>query len=184
MKNESKSEWTRRENNERDAKLMKEMFEDVDLEKEARNPFAAEGQLSLQLFVVLSRAYKTVMEHALRDIRRHGLNPTEFAVLELLYHKGPHPLQQIGEKILLASGSITYVIDKLEEKGFLERKPCSHDRRVTYAAITEKGSKRLKEIFPRHTEAIRYALGGLDMREKETALRLLKKLGLEAQKRL
>ena len=55
------------------------------------------------------------------------MNPTEFAVLELLYHKGNQPLQQIGDKILLASGSITYVVDKLEKKNFSSEKP----RRLT-----------------------------------------------------
>lgn len=71
------------------------------------------------------------------------MNPTEFAVLELLYHKGQQPLQQIGGKILLASGSITYVVDKLEKKGFLERVACPNDRRVTYAAITTQEDKRI-----------------------------------------
>ena len=72
---------------------------------------------SLKLFIVLSRAYKAVNEQVSKSIQTNGLNPTEFAVLELLYHKGDQPLQQIGGKILLANGSITYVVDKLEQKG-------------------------------------------------------------------
>lgn len=140
--------------------------------------------LSLELFVVLSRAFKSVMEHAERDIRRHGLNPTEFAVLELLYHKGPQPLQKIGEKILLASGSITYVVDKLEEKGHLLRKPCPEDRRITFATITDKGRQLMDEIFPSHKEAIKNAVDGLAPEEKETVLHLLKKLGIRARNML
>ena len=42
-------------------------------------------------------------------------------MLELLFHKGDQPLQQIGGKILLASGSMTYVIDKLEKKEYIKR---------------------------------------------------------------
>src|SRR6188474_2561202 len=79
---------------------------------------------SLKLFIVMSRAYRAVNEHVNKRIQRYGLNPTEFAVLELLYHKGDQPLQQIGGKILLASGSITYVVDKLEQKGMLKRIAC------------------------------------------------------------
>mgnify|MGYP001336410832 CR=1 FL=1 len=143
-----------------------------------------EIRLSLDLFVVLSRAYRSLMDHSQRDIALSQLNTTEFAVLELLYHKGPHPLQQIGEKILLASGSITYVVDKLEQKGYLRRDPCVNDRRITYATITEEGRKLMAEIFPRHAEAIRQAAAGLNLEEKKQAIALLKKLGLEARRQL
>lgn len=139
---------------------------------------------ALKLFIVLSRANKVIMEHALRDMRKHGLNPTEFMVLELLYHKGPTPLQQIGDKILLASGSMTYVVDRLVQKGYLVRKPCDKDRRVIYAALTEKGKELFDQIFPLHEEVIYHALSGLNEEEKDQAITLLKKLGLEAEKRL
>ncbi|MEJ9210878.1 MarR family transcriptional regulator [Bacillus smithii] len=135
-------------------------------------------QMSLKLFVVLSRAYKVVNEETNEWIYQNGLNPTEFGVLELLYHKGPQPLQQIGSKILLASGSITYVVDKLEKKGLVERVACPTDRRVTYAAITEKGRAVIEEIFPKHAENIHTLMSVLDDEEKETAIRLLKKIGL------
>lgn len=136
---------------------------------------------SLNLFVVLSRAHRAVNDCSELDIRASKLNPTEFAVLELLYHKGPHPLQQIGERILLASGSITYVVDKLEKKGLLARNPCPNDRRITHAAITEAGIRLMDEIFPKHAEAIHESFSGLDEQEKELAIKLLKKMGLAAR---
>lgn len=137
---------------------------------------------SLELFIVLARAYNWTNAHSVRHIRQHGLNSTEFGVLELLYHKGPQPLQQIGEKILISSGNITYVVDKLEEKGLLTRIPSTHDRRVIYAEITEKGHRFISEVFPQHEQAIRQAMDGLDTEEKQQVIRLLKKLGLEAQR--
>lgn len=73
-------------------------------------------ELSLDLFIVLARAYNSVVAHSIRDIQSHGLNSTEFGVLDLLYHKGPQPLQKIGEKVLISSGNITYVADKLQKK--------------------------------------------------------------------
>lgn len=136
---------------------------------------------SLDLLVVLSRSYNWVTAHTNRDIRRHGLNPTEFGVLEVLYHKGPQPLQQIGEKILISSGNITYVVDKLEKKQLLVRKPCSEDRRVIFAELTEKGHQLLADIFPPHKQAIDKAVSGLTPEEKRQAIELLKKLGRAAQ---
>lgn len=111
---------------------------------------ADESELSLKCLVVLLRANHAVMKLDRKDIKRYGLFPTEFGVLELLFHKGEQPIQQIGRRILLTSGSITYVIDKLEEKGLLERKRSSEDRRMVNAAITEKGKSLMHEIFPKH----------------------------------
>lgn len=133
---------------------------------------------SLKLFIVLSRAYRAINENVNRLIQTYGLNPTEFAVLELLYHKGDQPLQQIGGKILLASGSITYVVDKLEEKGYLVRVACPNDRRVTFAQITDNGKAFIEDVFPEHEKKINELMSELSPEEKHTAIELLKKLGL------
>jgi MarR family transcriptional regulator, 2-MHQ and catechol-resistance regulon repressor len=137
---------------------------------------------SLKLFIVLSRAFKAINEHVNKVIQANGLNPTEFAVLELLYHKGEQPLQQIGAKILLASGSITYVVDKLEQKGLLKRIACPTDRRVIYASITEEGKNLIQDIFPEHAKQIDRLMSSLDDSEKDSAIELLKKLGIPAGK--
>lgn len=137
---------------------------------------------SLKLYIVLSRAFKAINEHVNKVIQANGLNPTEFAVLELLYHKGDQPMQQIGGKILLASGSITYVVDKLEQKGLLKRVACPSDRRVTYAQITDEGKKFIQDIFPEHAAQIDRLMSSLSDSEKTEAIDLLKKLGLPAGK--
>ncbi|MEO4054297.1 MarR family transcriptional regulator [Solibacillus sp. CAU 1738] len=137
-----------------------------------------EVKQSLKLFIVLSRAHKAINESTNQFFQQHGLNPTEFAVLELLYHKGRQPLQQIGNKILLASGSITYVIDKLEKRGYLARVSCPSDRRVTYAEISEAGTQFMGELFPQHEQHLHDLLSALSPEEKDTAIDLLKKLGL------
>ncbi len=141
----------------------------------------AEISQSLKLFIVLSRAYRSVNENVNKLIQAYGLNPTEFAVLELLYHKGDQPLQQIGEKILLASGSITYVVDKLEQKALLARVACPSDRRVTYAQITEQGKTFIEDIFPDHAQKIHELMKELTADEKDQATELLKKLGLSIE---
>jgi MarR family transcriptional regulator, 2-MHQ and catechol-resistance regulon repressor len=137
---------------------------------------------SLKLFIVLSRAYRAVNEHVNKRIQRYGLNPTEFAVLELLFHKGDQPLQQIGGKILLASGSMTYVIDKLEKKDYIRRVACAEDRRVTFAQITEKGKKLIEQVFPAHHNEIDRIMSVLSEEEKDTAIELLKRIGLSVKK--
>ncbi|MBD8013683.1 MarR family transcriptional regulator [Microbacterium sp. APC 3898] len=133
---------------------------------------------SLKLFIVLSRAHKAISEQTNQFFQASGVNPTEFAVLELLYHKGKQPLQKIGGKILLASGSITYVIDKLEKRGYINRVNCPSDRRVTYAEISEQGKEFMAQVFPEHEKKLHELTNVLSNEEKEQAIELMKKLGL------
>src|SRR4051794_35601855 len=136
---------------------------------------------SLNLYIALSRASQWVNAHGDRDIRNYGLNRTEFGVLELLYHKGAQPIQQIGGKVLMSSGNITYVVDKLEKKEFVKRKTSTEDRRLIFAEITDKGKQFIEEVFPKHAEVIEKAVAGLTAEEKKVASQLLKKLGKFAQ---
>jgi len=138
-------------------------------------------ELSLKLLVVLSKAYKVVMDRAAKDMKRNGLSESEFTVMELLYHKGRVPMQRIGESMLVTSGGITYTVDKLEGKGLLRRVACPEDRRVTYAELTEAGTAKFDDIFPAHASAIESIMRGLDEEEKRQAIALVKKLGLYAQ---
>ncbi|MFD0590408.1 MarR family winged helix-turn-helix transcriptional regulator [Paenibacillus sp. GCM10027627] len=136
---------------------------------------------ALDLYIALSRAAQWINAHADRDIRKQGLNRTEFGVLELLYHKGAQPLQQIGGKVLMSSGNITYVVDKLEKKGLVVRRTSTEDRRLIYAEVTEAGRKFIEDVFPVHTTVIEQASEGLTAEEKRAASHLLKKLGKYAQ---
>ena len=75
-------------------------------------------QLLWKLFVVFVRTLESFHQQIIKNIRSYGLNKTEFGVLELFYRKGDHPIQQIGQKLLLASRSMTYVVDKLEKNNW------------------------------------------------------------------
>lgn len=141
---------------------------------------AQDTELALKLWVVLSRAYASVASHAVDDVGRHGLSMGEFGVLEALYHKGPMLLGEVQQKILVSSGGITYLVDRLEEKGLVERQHCPEDRRARYAALTPEGEKFIRRIFPEHARRMEQALDGLDIAEKEQALALLRKLGRAA----
>ena len=136
---------------------------------------------ALKLLVVLSKTYKNVMAMAATDIRRYGVSQVEFSILELLFHKGRTPLQKIGDKILMTSGSITYTVDKLEKRGLVTRINCLDDRRVTYAELTNEGRALLDRIFPQHGVAIEEIMGVLTPDEQIQAIELLKKLGHATQ---
>ena len=132
---------------------------------------------ALKLWVVLSRAQAAVQAHAEADVTRHGISLAEFGALEALYNKGPLLVGDLQRKVLKSSGGITYVVDRLQEKGLVRRRPCEEDRRAIYAELTEDGESLMEEIFPLHAESLAAAQAGLGEAEKERAIALLKKLG-------
>lgn len=137
---------------------------------------------SMHLYRVFAKAFKSLSEHAVAGSKIEGFNSTAFAVMEVLYFKSAQPIQQIGAKLLLQSGNVTYVIDKLEHSGLLRRHPCPTDRRVIYAELTDVGRAVMDDIYPKYEERLNYALSGLNFQEKEQMIFLLKKLGMEAER--
>ncbi|MFK5709532.1 MarR family winged helix-turn-helix transcriptional regulator [Lysinibacillus boronitolerans] len=135
---------------------------------------------NLKAFTVLFRAYQTIQDATKRDLLQFDLNQTEFSVLEFLYHHGEQPVQMIGKKILIASSSITYVIDKLEQKGYVYRKACPRDRRVKYVLLTFEGQVLMEEIFPKHEQKINEIFEVLEAHELDNMILSLKKVGKNA----
>lgn len=140
----------------------------------------AAQQRALKLFVVLSRATNAVIARLLREAGDHDLTHTEFEILEALYHKGPLLLGDVQRKILLSSGGVTYTIDRLCDKGLVERRECASDRRARYAALTPKGEALIAKIFPIYAERIEELMSALSAREQDYAIAVLRKLGLSA----
>ncbi|MBN6204083.1 MarR family transcriptional regulator [Staphylococcus saprophyticus] len=137
------------------------------------------AQISLNTFVGLNRTLDHLMKIVKTDVQRYGLNVTEFAVMELLYNKGDQPIQRIGNRVLIASSSITYVVDKLEEKGCVVRQRNEKDKRVTNASLTDKGRSMMDEIFPDHASTLESTFSVLTDEEITVLQTALKKLSAQ-----
>ena len=137
--------------------------------------------LDLRLFRVWMKASRAVVANIQKDIESHKINNENFMILELLYSKGPHPVQKISEKFSIPSGSITYVVDKLEKKGLVERQPNPNDRRASNVVLTEEGRALFDEIFPKHVATISQNLSFISNDEKQQLIDLLKRIGMGAQ---
>ena len=133
------------------------------------------------LWLILWRAYDALREHAERHIESIGLGFSDFAVLEYLLHKGPSPVNTIGAKIRLTSGSITAAIDRLERKGLVERRNHPEDRRARIVHLTDPGRKVIACAFADHEAAMDRATAALSLEEREYAGALLRKVGIAAQ---
>lgn len=139
---------------------------------------------ALKAFVVLMKASKTLQEVVKKDIAYHGMKTSDFAVLEALYHKGRQTIKQISEAVLINTGSITYVIDKLEKNDLLRRTNCKEDRRVIFIEITDKGKQLMDEIFPKHQAKIEEIFSDIPEEDVRILIESLKTAGKKAEKSL
>lgn len=140
-----------------------------------------QNEARVKAFTVLIKSSQSVQKLIKQDFLKKEINLNEYAVLELLYHKGDQAIQSIGKKILMGSGSITYVIDKLEERGFLFRQPCPVDRRKMFACITDEGKAYMRTRVVEQEAVINKVFEELDDEEIDTAIDLFKRIGIHAE---
>src|SRR5690349_20581027 len=138
----------------------------------------------VHVFLVMWKAVHAVETYAQRSIAELEMCGSDFAVLEALLHKGPLPINEIGRKVLLTSGSITVAVDRLESKGWVERRASDTDRRAKIVHLTKAGNELIGRVYASHAADMeQLALASLTKPERETLIRLLKKIGYEAANR-
>lgn len=135
---------------------------------------------SLKAFVGIKRTNDLLEKSVKKDVRKHGLNISEFAVMELLYNKGPQPINRIQERILIANSSTTYVLDKLQEKGYIVRLRDEHDKRSMKVELTEQGQALIGDIFPSHANLLSSLFDELSDEELSEFRNMLKKISAVA----
>ncbi len=116
----------------------------------------------LKLVIALARAHSTLFGRVEKSLKKDGLTLSEFGVLELLYHKGTQPVQRIAEKILVTSGTITYIINKLSDKGLVNRKKCTKDKRIFYVELTDAGHEKIDQVFTAHEKFLKSLFANID----------------------
>jgi MarR family 2-MHQ and catechol resistance regulon transcriptional repressor len=134
-----------------------------------------------RLWLVLARAHGSIADYIERRMGEQGFCLSDFMVLEVLLHKGPLTISTIGEKVLLASASMTSAIDRLEKRGLVHRMLTAEDRRVRLVALTAEGERYISEVYAQHEKDLELIAEGLSAEEREVLYGALKKLGLTAK---
>ena len=139
------------------------------------------GGNGIHVFLVLWKAARAVETYAEKSVTELRMCGSDFAVLEALLHKGPLPVNEIGKKVLLTSGSITVAVDRLAEKQLVERRAHGSDRRARIVHLTKEGRKLITRAYAQHAADLeQLASASLSTAERATLIRLLKKIGYEA----
>ncbi|HJP90658.1 MAG TPA: MarR family transcriptional regulator [Pyrinomonadaceae bacterium] len=139
------------------------------------------GGSGVHVWLVLWKAARAVEGYAQNSVSQLEICGSDFAVLEALFHKGPLPVNEIGKKVLLTSGSITTAVDRLETKGLVERRSHGTDRRARVVHLTKEGRKMIAKAYADHAADMeRLASASLNRKERQTLIRLLKQIGFAA----
>lgn len=131
---------------------------------------------SLKTFIALKRTINQFEIQSRQQIRQFNLNMNEFAVLEILFHKGMRTTQQLKEGVLIANSSTTYIVDNLEKKGFVQREFSSEDKRIIRVDLTQNGRELMKDLFPIHAQLLSSYFDRLSITEVKQLRHLLKKM--------
>src|SRR5713101_5111246 len=132
------------------------------------------------LWLVMMKAHRTLARLATRSIESSAVGLSDFAVLEMLLHKGPQPVNEIGRRIELTSGAITTAVDRLASRGLVTREAHENDRRARIVRLTARGKEQAVKVFGVHKTAMDLAASGLSKTERATLIQLLRKLGTAA----
>jgi len=104
------------------------------------------------------------------------LSMQELRVVERLGDAGATMMKELAEYMLLAVNSVTSLVDKLEEQGFVRRVRSSDDRRVVHVELTDTGRAAYRAAVGEKLSLLRLMLGGLDAGEQETFMTLFRKI--------
>ncbi len=101
---------------------------------------------------LLAECYQAFEQISAIQIRSFGLTPSQFDIIATLGNTEGMTLGELGEKTLITKGTLTGVIDRLQDKGLVKRRCCEEDRRSTIVQLTARGEREFERVFKPHVQ--------------------------------
>ena len=133
------------------------------------------ADIELKLLIGLHRVCNEIDRRSSQIFAQYRLSLGQFAVLEVLYHKGNLSVGEVQKKILSTSGTIPVIVNNLTKRGLVERLTDVDDKRKCILHITEEGKKLMREVFPKNKTTIIDSMSNWSDEEKNQMLKILKK---------
>jgi MarR family transcriptional regulator, 2-MHQ and catechol-resistance regulon repressor len=134
----------------------------------------------VRVWLILWKAASAVQAYSRASIEALEMCLSDFMVLEVLLHRGPLPVNIIGQKVLLTSGSMTTSVDRLEHRGLVLRQTDPFDGRVTLVHLTKEGRKLIEKAFSRHAAGMEQLVADWGEEERRQFIESLKRIGFKA----
>jgi MarR family transcriptional regulator, 2-MHQ and catechol-resistance regulon repressor len=137
---------------------------------------AAAQETLTPLLRELVRAYQAFSAYSEAHLRQLGLTPAQFDVIATLGNTAGLCMGELGEKTLITKGTLTGVIDRLEQKQLVQREVPSGDRRNVVIRLTPKGEELFERVFPAHVAHLKERFEQMEPSELELLTVLLRRL--------
>jgi len=139
---------------------------------------AAAKQTFIPLMQELAAAYQAFSLYDAAGLRKSGsdLTPSQARVIFTLGDTDGMTCKDIGDITLITKGTLTGVVDRLEEKDLVERWSVEGDGRKTIVALTKRGDRVYKKEFPKHVEFLKNKFDRLSAGDRKQAVELLGKI--------
>ena len=102
----------------------------------------------------LNRTYQTVSAFEAACLKGFGLTQSQADVLFALGNAGPLSCKDLGERAVISKGTLTGVLDRLERKRLIRRRPSKDDRRVMNVSLSLDGETLFRQAYTAYVEAL------------------------------
>lgn len=124
---------------------------------------------------LLVKVFFAQREHLPPDAQKLGLSPVQCHVLHLIEPGRPLPMRRLAETLSCDASNVTGLVDRLEERGLVERLPSPNDRRVKVLRLTSAG-ENLRTVLLRRMAGPAHPLARLSVRRQRELVRILESL--------
>lgn len=136
-------------------------------------------EVKIRTWVQLVHTYLLLQRQVTSAITQHGLTLAQFDVLATLRFSEGVTQQELAERLLVTKGNVCGVLDRMEQAGWVKRRPDEKDARVNRLHLTAAGKAKIDKVFPAHDAAVLRALSPLSAEEAASLREKLQKLERE-----
>jgi MarR family transcriptional regulator, 2-MHQ and catechol-resistance regulon repressor len=136
----------------------------------------AAQQPFLSVMRSLATTYQTFYTHTDKHIRSLGLTVPQFDVIVTLGNTDGMLMNELAERTLVTKGTLTGIIDRLEQKGYVRREIPPNNRRCFRVVLTTTGETLFQQVFPDNIEYLKDSFSQLNGAELESIKAALDKL--------
>ena len=137
--------------------------------------------MKLKSLIILFKAHQSLVNNVKESLKGTDLNINEFTAMEALYEKGELTTQELIDLVLIPNSSMTYVLEIMSKKGYLEKRKKESDKRIQMLTLSKNGRDFFEEIYQKHFDHMRTIFDVLTLEEEEMLQGLLKKIGKKAE---
>jgi DNA-binding MarR family transcriptional regulator len=142
----------------------------------------ADQAAPLEAFGTVLEAMARLTKAMDRSLRAHaGISSSWFeALLRIERSGGRMTMGELANQVVLTSGGVTRLVDRIEEAGLVCRENCAEDRRVSYATITDAGRALLRDALAVHLDDLeRHFLRRMSEQEREVVVAVMDRIRTE-----